>query len=144
MVTLPRGESKQGDIPMTMNRRLFASAIGSSLAVAVLIPTPAAARDVKVVAHRNSDIQVERVSYADLDLTSKGGVRKLNARVDGAVSRVCFAFDYIDSDTKANCRSYAWKGAKPQIELAARRANELASTGFSSIAPVAIRIALPN
>ena len=131
---------------MTMNRRLFASAIGSSLAAAVLIgtATEASARDIKVVAHRQSDIQVERVSYADLDLTSKGGVRKLNARVGGAVSRVCFAFDYIDSDTKENCRSYAWKGAKPQIELAAKRAQELASTGFSTIAPVAIRIALPN
>jgi UrcA family protein len=131
---------------MTMNRRRIASAIGGSLAVAVLIGTasPAAARDVKVVAHRSSDIQVERVSYADLDLTSKRGVRKLNARVDGAVSRVCFAFDYIDSETKANCRSYAWNGAKPQIALATQRANELAQTGFSTIAPVAIRIALPN
>ena len=131
---------------MTMNRKLFGSAIGSSLAVAVLIgtATQASARDIKVVAHRQGDIQVERVSYADLDLTSNRGVRKLNARVDGAVSRVCFAFDYIDSETKANCRSYAWNGAKPQIALATQRAQELASTGFSSIAPVAIRIALPN
>ena len=131
---------------MTMNRRLLVSTIGGSLAAAVLIgtATQASARDIKVVAQRQSDIQTERVSYADLDLTSARGVRKLNARVDGAVSRVCFAFDYIDSDTKANCRSYAWNGAKPQIELAARRANELVRTGFSSIAPVAIRIALPN
>ena len=131
---------------MTMNRRLCASAIGSSLAVAVLIGTAseASARDVKVVAHRPGDIQTERVSYADLDLTSVRGARKLNARVEGAVSRVCFAFDYIDSDTKANCRSYAWNGAKPQIELATRRANELAKNGFSTIAPVAIRIVLPN
>jgi UrcA family protein len=131
---------------MTMNRRLFASAIGSTLAATVLIgtATEASARDIKVVAQRQGDIQTERVSYADLDLTSNRGVRKLNARVDGAVSRVCFGFDYIDSDTKANCRSYAWNGAKPQIALATKRAHEIASTGFSAIAPVAIRIALPN
>lgn len=131
---------------MTMNRKLFGSAICSGLAVAVLLgtATEASARDIKVVAQRQGDIQTERVSYADLDLTSDRGVRKLNARVDGAVSRVCFAFDYIDSDTKANCRSFAMDGAKPQIELATRRAHELASTGFSAIAPVAIRIALPN
>ena len=131
---------------MTMNRRLLASAIGSTLAATVLIgtATEASARDIKVVAQRQGDIQTERVSYADLDLTSNRGVRKLNARVDGAVSRVCFGFDYIDSDTKANCRSYAWNGAKPQIALATKRAHEIASTGFSAIAPVAIRIALPN
>jgi len=131
---------------MTMNRRLLASAIGSTLAATVLIgtATEASARDIKVVAQRQGDIQTERVSYADLDLTSNRGVRKLNARVDGAVSRVCFGFDYIDSDTKANCRSYAWNGAKPQITLATKRAHEIASTGFSAIAPVAIRIALPN
>ena len=131
---------------MTMNRRLCASAIGSSLAAAVLIgtATEASARDVKVVAQRQSDIQTERVSYADLDLTSARGVKKLNARVDGAVSRVCFAFDYVESKIQADCRDYAWNGAKPQIELATRRAHEIASTGFSSIAPVAIRIAMPN
>ena len=131
---------------MTMNRNLFVSAAGGCLAVALLAgsASPASARDVKVVAPRHGEIQIERVGYSDLDLTTNRGFRKLNARVDGAVSRVCFGFDYIDSDTKANCRGYAWNGAKPQIERARQRANELASTGFSSIAPVAIVIALPN
>ena len=130
---------------MTMNRRLFVSTIGSGLAVAVLAgtATEASARDVKIVAQRQSDIQTERVSYADLDLTSARGVRKLNARVGGAVSRVCFAFDYVDASIQGHCRDHAWSGAKPQIELATRRAHELATTGFSSIAPVAIRIVLP-
>jgi UrcA family protein len=122
---------------------------GIALAVFGASGGAAAARDtqdIKVVSHRpvSDEVMTERVAYADLDLTKSRGVKKLNARVSGAVSRVCFGFDYIDSETKANCREYAWNGAKPQIERAITRAQEIAANGVSSIAPVAIVIALPS
>jgi UrcA family protein len=136
---------------MTTQAEKWRVRAANGIALAVLLGTAAAAParqtgDIKVVSHRqvSEEAMTEKVSYADLDLTKSRGVRKLNARVDGAVSRVCFGFDYIDSETKANCREYAWNGAKPQIERAVTRAHEIAATGFSNIAPVAIVIALPG
>jgi hypothetical protein len=39
------------------------------------------------------------------------------------------------------CRSFAWGGARPQMNLAIQRAQELAANGTTNIAPVAIMIA---
>ena len=44
---------------------------------------------------------------------------------------------------ESRCHRFAWNGATPQIEQAVRRARDIAATGYSSIAPVAIRIAIP-
>jgi UrcA family protein len=126
---------------MTMNRIVLS--LASGLAVAMSGPAAGAApNDIKVVSKRISDIPSERVHYADLDLATANGLKRLNVRVGAAVSRVCQTSSYRDA-MAAKCSSYAWDGAKPQIERAALRAQQIASTGFSAIAPVAIVIALP-
>jgi hypothetical protein len=48
-----------------------------------------------------------------------------------------------DALFEARCRGYAWRGAKPQIASAIERAQQIAATGSSTIAAVAITIALP-
>jgi UrcA family protein len=102
-------------------------------------------KDIKVIGRAPSaEIQTERVSYADLNLATPAGVRKLNGRVGGAVSRVCFAFDYVKTSIKAECNEAAWSGARPQMDRAIMRARQIASTGVSSIPPVAIVIAFSN
>jgi UrcA family protein len=89
-------------------------------------------------------VPTERVSYADLNLASANDVQRLTYRVRGAINRVCAPqysretfVDYHD------CRSYAWGGAKPQMDRAILRAQQIAR-GISSIAPVAILIAVPQ
>ena len=127
---------------MTMNRIMLS--LASGLALTLSGPAAnAAPSDIKIVSKRASDIPSERVHYADLDLATANGLKRLNVRVGAAVSRVCQTSSYRDG-MAANCSSYAWNGAKPQIELAAQRAQQIASTGFSAIAPVAIVIALPG
>ena len=105
----------------------------------------ASAKDVTVVAAPPADILSEHVSYADLDLATRSGVQVLNARVGGAVYRVCSPLDQRSTFSEhATCRSIAWNGAKPQMDQAVARAQQIASVGTSSIAPVAILIAAPQ
>lgn len=84
-------------------------------------------------------LPTRRVSYADLDLASLSGEKTLYSRVSGAVSDVCA--EQIFAIDKGQCRRFAWNGAKPQMKRAIARARDIAANGFSTIAPVAIRIA---
>jgi UrcA family protein len=135
---------------MTIQASFMRFVLASGAAVLLIAGTAGAALaksqpDVKVIGHLPSaEIQTERVSFADLNLASPGGVRRLNDRIGGAVSRVCFAFDYVKSSIKADCDEAAWNGARPQMDRAIMRARQIASTGTSSIPPVAIAIVLAH
>jgi UrcA family protein len=98
------------------------------------------------VTGRHPDVEyvTERVSYSDLNLALPAHEEKLVRRVKYAVNRVCP--DYLSQMgfIDRNCRSFAWNGVKPQIDRAVQRAREIAVNGFSSIAPVAITISLPQ
>lgn len=120
----------------------LAAIIGMSVATSAA----AAQREVSVVAEvERSDVLSERVSYADLDLASADGVRRLNFRVSGAVRRVCDPLDERRTFSEyGSCRSFARDGAEPQIAQAVARAREIAHFGTSAIAPVAIVIAAPR
>jgi UrcA family protein len=83
------------------------------------------------------------VRYSDLNLASAEGEKILNRRVASAVSRVCLEAIGHNLDLQSNqaCRFSAWAGAKPQITRAVERAREIAVTGSSNIAAVAITLA---
>jgi hypothetical protein len=49
--------------------------------------------------------------------------------------------DGFDPYAEHACRSDAWAGARPQMALAVQRAREIAATGSSNIAAVAISVA---
>jgi UrcA family protein len=104
----------------------------------------ALAQDTTVLAPRNYDVLTERVSYADLNLASSFGRKRLESRVGYAVRRVCpTGSGIIEALDGRYCSRGAWAGARPQMERAYARAIELASTGTTAIAPVAIAIIAP-
>jgi UrcA family protein len=97
-----------------------------------------------VVGTRDLDVvKTARVSYRDLNLAAARDERILKRRVGGAAREVCTREDLaaINDLGFVPCVSDAWKGARPQIAMAVRRAQEIAATGTSSIPMVAIAIA---
>lgn len=114
----------------------------------VAVATPASAKQGKpvIVSARVSDLPTRRVSYADLNLATLDGEKTLNRRVAGAVRSVCEESTGPLPGFYANsrCRRFAWSGAKPQIARAIERSRQIAATGTSNIAAVAITIAIPQ
>jgi UrcA family protein len=98
------------------------------------------AREATVIGQRPDDGLSVRVSYRDLNLASLQGEKTLNRRVGRAADTVCEP--QFDNIALSYCVSYAWRGARPQIALAVKRAHEMASTGYSSIPLVAIAISV--
>ena len=91
------------------------------------------------------DWRTAAVSHADLDLSSPADVKLLKARVGRAIREVCSPMDQRHMVAKyIGCKSFARKGAMPQVDRAIARAQQLASLGTSSIAPVTIVIATPR
>lgn len=132
---------------MTTSKKSASASIAAGIALVLTAASgsAAAAKDVTVVAAPPADSLSERVSYADLDLATRTGVQLFNARVGGAVYRVCAPLDQRSTFSEhATCRSFAWNGAKPQMDRAVSRARQIAAVGTSSIAPVAILIAAPQ
>jgi UrcA family protein len=123
------------------------AAVLSGVTASLLIATSANAQRAPVVVYgqEQPDVRTERVSYADLDLATKPGERKLFHRVSGAVKRVCI-FSYGTVALQGNeyraCADDAWDGATPQIAQAVQRAKDIAMTGKSSIAAAAITISV--
>ncbi|WP_187107723.1 UrcA family protein [Sphingomonas xanthus] len=118
------------------------------MTASLVLAAPAGAQDSPVVVYGEPDqnIRTERVSYADLNLASTSGEKKLNGRVDRAVERVCL-FDIGQRGSEViqykRCAGGAWDHARPQIAQAVERARQLAQTGTTSIAATAITISVP-
>jgi UrcA family protein len=133
---------------MLASKTLASHAVATAavLALTVAMTVPVAAKEVTVRHRVISEDQLTRsVSYADLDLASPNGVKRLTTRVRSAVGYVCAPhLDRVRASGYGECRSYAWKGARPQMDLAVQRAQQIAQNGVSAIAPVAIVIAVPQ
>lgn len=101
-------------------------------------------RDVIVKGQRLTEYPTRYVRYSDLNLLHQAGVETLNRRVKTAVRDVCMESVGPNGDfyIEMNCRSSAWGGARPQIDRAIARAQQIAANGFSTIAPVTISISL--
>jgi UrcA family protein len=108
--------------------------------------TPAFARDETVVVRGvPAEDQIRRtVSYRDLDLATSDGAHILYSRVGIAVQDLCSEAVGFDATARVEmkCQHDSWKGARPQITQAVERAKQLAATGKSSIAAVAITISI--
>lgn len=123
--------------------------LSAALALSATAGTAAQAvpmEDVNVLGQRPQDDQLTtRVGYGDLDLATASGQRRLHWRVSGAVNEVCAPLSGMHFRiTQQQCRSFAWNGARPQMALAVRRAQEIAARGSSNIAAVAITISKPR
>lgn len=132
---------------MTTNSKSASFTLSAGLAVALLsgLGSVASAEEVTVIGQQpEPDSLTEVVSYADLNLASAYGATTLDRRVRGAVGRVCEPLDMRESfNEHGYCRSFALNGARPQMDRAILRAQQLAANGTTSIAPVAIVIAAP-
>lgn len=87
------------------------------------------------------DERSARVAYDDLNLAALRGEQTLHRRVKGAARSVCAPNDdHSVNRPFTQCVATAWNGALPQIDLAVRRAREIAANGKSSIPVVAIGV----
>jgi len=125
-------------------------AVGATLLVSSL-STPAVAGNQPIVvpAPSRDEIVVRHVSYADLNLAAAAGERTLVGRVRYAVNDLCSEVvggsprSFMLRPAEARCSGASWDQARPQIDLAVRRAREIALTGKSSIVAAALIIAVP-
>jgi UrcA family protein len=143
---LPHRRLKNGRIEM-FTRLSKIAAVLSGVTASLMIAAPANAQrgPVVVYGHGNQDVRTERVSYADLNLATQPGERKLFRRVSDAVKRVCLYRDGtigLQSNGYTICADGAWDSANPQIAQAVQRAKDIAMTGKSSIAAAAITISV--
>ena len=100
--------------------------------------------DVVVKAAPRSEYPTRYVSYSDLNLVHEAGLKTLNRRVNSAVREVCRESTGGSDDfyLEMGCRSFAWDGARPQIDRAVERAVQIAANGYSTIAPVSISLSV--
>lgn len=120
-------------------RDLFGGIAATTLAVS----SAAFAQAPVVVEGQPADVPTEHVRYADLDLATESGARKLEGRVVGAIRRVCNAngnYGGTLAQVHRACRINARAQARPQLAQAIVRAGEFASAGTTSIAAAAIVI----
>jgi UrcA family protein len=114
------------------------AAIAANLGGAAALAGPAQ-RPVVVVAEPEP-AATRHVSYADLDLATRDGERKLIRRLRVAVNNVCAeevgpaAIFYVEM----SCRKLTWHDTKPQLESAVRHGRQMAGHGNSSIAAAVI------
>ncbi len=104
---------------------------------------PAAAQDRQVFVYAEPEsTRTEYVQFADIDLATNAGARKLQSRVGGAVKRVCLFEPEIrlqPSDYQA-CASDSHAKAQPQVERAIARAQALALSGQPATLGTAILV----
>ena len=116
---------------------------GAMLASVSAIPSAALAASVNV--DEASEIPVRIVSYRDLNLTSPAGTRTLQGRLRVAARNVCADSGWDHGSRAASagfskCQASALAVAQPQMLAAAKRAQDLASTGQSLVAAGAITL----
>lgn len=127
-----------------MTKQLFLATTLTLVAAVGAAPASAQA-PLQVVAQRVYDDQLtERVSHRDLNLASASGQKSLRFRVRSATGKVCAPLNGTNLRTQQQyCRSVAWNGAKPQMEQAIARAQQLAATGITSLPEIAIAVQAP-
>jgi UrcA family protein len=119
----------------------FSAALLASAGALTAAASPAHAKDVTVYADEEGESLSRAVSFADLNLASATGQKSLDGRVGRAVRYVCEPHRDRSARTRyGECVDFAWDGARPQMAQAVERAQQLAATGTTSIAPVAIAI----
>ena len=81
--------------------------------------------------------QVTRVvRFNDLNLATADGEKRLARRVSGAVSYVCAGA--ANFTVAASCHSYAWNGARPQMQLALAQARTDPALAVATLTSITI------
>jgi UrcA family protein len=137
--------SEDGERPVMKYARTLAMCGATFLAAisvaAATSPVHAGASPTLTVTHQRSEYVTRYVSYLDLNLASATDQSILKGRVGFAVNEVCNeAVGNRDPFDFRDCTYDSWAGARPQIARAVRRARDIALTGSSPIAAVAITI----
>ena len=120
------------------NQRGYSFALSAALAASLTTALPAAAaQDSRVTVYADTQMNVERVPYHDLNLAAATDRKVLYGRVGRAVRNVCnFDSDGISSSYRL-CAGASWADARPQIDKALDQ-QSLARTGATSISAAAI------
>lgn len=124
------------------------AAVAITAGAFTLVSSPAFAKDRPVLVLADSDVMTRRISYADLNLASASGERTLKHRVSRGINGLCFDAtggqdgQFTTNLARMKCSKTAWGQARPQMANAAQRARDIALTGTSTIAAVAITIDL--
>ena len=93
-----------------------------------------------MVVYAQPNLNVERVPYGDLNLAASVDRKALYSRVGSAVRNVCnFDSRGISADYRT-CASISWADARPQINKALARADQMAALGQPAFAAGAITI----
>jgi UrcA family protein len=112
------------------------AAVLSGVTASLLVgaTTTQAAQDRPVVVYGEpQNVNIERVPYGDLNLTAAADRGTLLSRVGKAVRNVCnFDSTGIASDYRV-CAGLAWKDARPQIDEAIGRGDQVALNDMSFI-----------
>ena len=116
----------------------------TATAIGIVFSPPASAKSKIEVYASTPPVRTRLVSYNDLNLTTDAGQITLNTRVRGAVRIVCNDEWQSGPREYFSCRNSAWRGAKPQIERAVKRAQDIAANGKSNIPAVTLAIAGPR
>jgi UrcA family protein len=121
----------------------ISAAVLSGVTASLLVgaaTTQAAQSGPVVVYGEPQQFNTEHVPYSDLNLAASADRKTLFGRVGSAVRNVC-NFDAIGiaSDYRT-CAGLAWKDARPQIDAALAKADQLALNGQPSVAAGAITI----
>ncbi len=127
----------------SLAKHLFAAsaAVLAATTAVVAAASAAEAKDITIYAAPDPDVLTRSVKHADLNLADQAGRKRLEGRVSRAVRYVCAPLESRGTNQlRSECLDFAWSGARPQMALAVERARQLAATGTSSIAPVAIAI----
>jgi UrcA family protein len=120
-------------------------AVGITGGSFAIIATPVQAKS-PIVVVADADIVTRHITYADLNLASSPGEVTLNQRVGGAIKNLCLEAtggadaSFVPNVWNRKCRTSAWSQARPQVSQAVSRARDIALTGTSSVAAVAITI----
>jgi len=123
--------------------RDFTKTIVLVAAGAGLATSPLLAQERPVVVYGEPEAtRTVRISIADLDLASLAGANRLQARVGGAVKRVCLFESSIrlQPSDYYGCASAAWEDARPQIARVVARSQALAMSRQPAVAASAITI----
>jgi UrcA family protein len=126
------------------------AAVAIAVGGVTLLAPPASGKARPVVVTGKTNIITSRISFRDLNLALAAGELTLDRRVRGAIGGLCaeatggYDGSFLTAMAERQCRSSAWGQARPQIARAVLRANQIASTGTSTIAAAGIVIALPK
>ena len=95
------------------------------LTLAAGLAAPGATKRPIVVTGPSTDVITRDVSYRDLNLASRRDERRFTIRVSETVNEVC---DSLSPTGRVHiqtvCRTEAWRGVRPQIAQAVRRARQ--------------------